>query len=148
MRETFVDILLRKSGAGHTPKLNHRLLHIRLLQKALTQPVRLLLFEPSILLLNIAVAFSFGLAYLLLTKFPAVFQETYGFSPGVAGLSYLGMGVAMLAAVIIFSTTSDGLRQWHQAKGLNGPEDRLVLMAVFTPTIPVGFSGMDGRLTG
>lgn len=60
MRETFVDILLRKSGAGHTPKLNHRLSHIRLLQKALTQPVRLLLFEPSILLLNIAVAFSFA----------------------------------------------------------------------------------------
>lgn len=139
MRETFLDIFLSKISAGHAAETNHHLSHIRLLQRALTQPVQLLLLEPSVLLLNIAVAFSFGLAHLLLTTFPAVFQQSYGFSPGIAGLSYLGMGVAMLAAVIIFSTTSDRLRQWHQAKGMNGPENRLALMAFFTPTIPVGF---------
>ena len=110
-----------------------------LFTKAVARPIRFLLFVPSILALNLAVSFSFGLSFLLLTTFPSVFQGQYGFSIGVAGLCYLGMGIAMLIAVLIFSTTSDTLLQWHQQRGFDGPENRLVLMVLFTPAIPVGF---------
>ncbi len=106
--------------------------------KALWRPIRFLLFSPRITLLNLAVAFAFGLSFLLLTTFPVVFQEQYGFSTGTAGLSYLGMGAGMLIAVIIFSSISDQLLAWHQRRGKHEPENRLALMAVFAPTIPVG----------
>ncbi|RHZ54901.1 MFS transporter [Aspergillus thermomutatus] len=146
MRETKVNIVSKvktisvNPGEATLPPGGHdRPSHIRFLFTALSRPLRLLLFAPAILLLNVAVAFAFRLSYLLLTTFPSVFQQQYGFSTGIAGLSYLGMGVAMLSAVVIFSTTSDKLLQWHQRKGMDGPENQLALMALFAPTIPVGF---------
>jgi MFS family permease len=35
----------------------------------------------------------YGIIYLLFSSYTVVFQEKYGFSQGIAGLTYLGMGL-------------------------------------------------------
>lgn len=99
----------------------------------------MLIFSPAVFLISLAVAFSFGLSFLLITTFSSVFQDQYGFSLGISGLSYLGMGSGMLVAVTLFSFTSDKVLRWHVAKGFVEPENRLAMMAAFTPVMPIGF---------
>lgn len=49
------------------------------------------------------------------------------------------MGSGMLVAVALFSFTSDSVLRWHVAKGFVEPENRLAMMAAFTPVMPIGF---------
>ncbi|KAE8382504.1 MFS general substrate transporter [Aspergillus bertholletiae] len=107
--------------------------------RALLTPIKLLIFHPAALLTSVAVAYAFGLTFLLLTTFSGVFQKQYGFSLGISSLCYLGMGSGMLIAVIIFSLSSDKLQEWHRRRNFNEPENRLALMAIFCPILPVGY---------
>ncbi|KAB8220223.1 major facilitator superfamily domain-containing protein [Aspergillus novoparasiticus] len=107
--------------------------------RALLIPIKLLIFHPAVLLTSLSVAYAFGLSFLLFTTFPSVFQRQYGFSLGISGLCYLGMGTGMLIGVAIFSLTSDKLQDWHRRRNFHEPENRLALMAMFCPVIPVGY---------
>ena len=92
------------------------------------RPTKMLLFSPIVLLLSIYCAFMYGLIYLLSTTFPAVFEETYAFGPGIAGLAYLGLGLGMIFGIGLFAILSDKLL--HQPRGgtIERPELRLLLM--------------------
>ncbi|KAE8327561.1 major facilitator superfamily domain-containing protein [Aspergillus sergii] len=107
--------------------------------RALLIPIKLLIFHPAVLLTSLSVAYAFGLSFLLFTTFPSVSQKQYGFSLGISGLCYLGMGTGMLIGVAIFSLTSDKLQDWHRRRNFHEPENRLALMAIFCPVIPVGY---------
>ncbi|KAH7038963.1 MFS multidrug transporter [Macrophomina phaseolina] len=146
MRETFAKILLqRKStriGAHATANVQDGARSSsakQLLLASSIRPLLMLAMSPTVSLLSLAVAFAFGLTFLLITTFSSVFQDQYGFSLGISGLCYLGMGTGMLLAVAIFSSTSGKVLRWHIAKGLVEPENRLALMAVFYPVMPIGF---------
>ncbi|GLB42019.1 hypothetical protein LshimejAT787_1100340 [Lyophyllum shimeji] len=39
-----------------------------------------------------------GIYYLMFVTFAAFFAETYGFSPGIGGLAFLGLGVGFLGS--------------------------------------------------
>lgn len=67
-------------------------------------------------------------------------MNQYGFSTGIAGLSYLGLGVGFLAGVIVQGRMSDRMmKQRAVARGGEAkPEDRLPLMAYMAPCIPIG----------
>jgi MFS family permease len=113
---------------GLTPK--------QLFLRAIVRPTKLLLLSPIVLLLSILCAFVFGLLFLLFTTFPAVFEAQYHFSPGVSGLSYLGVGIGMAVSLIAFATVSDKL---HKASGPNPkPEERLKPMIYLMPLVPIG----------
>lgn len=91
------------------------------------------------LLLSLFSAFVFGLIFLLFTTFPIVFEEQYGFSPGISGLSYLGLGIGMAIGLGLFGALSDRLLQKHKQGQLAKPEGRLLLMVWFCPIVPIGF---------
>jgi predicted MFS family arabinose efflux permease len=42
----------------------------------------------------------YGIYYLMFTTFAGFFSQTYGFSPGISGLTYLGLGVGLFGATI------------------------------------------------
>ncbi|KAF2471754.1 putative MFS transporter [Lindgomyces ingoldianus] len=149
MRETYEPVLLeRKATAlrkatGNTRlqarTYNKNLTPKQLLARAVVRPTKMLLFSPIVLLLSVYSAFIFGLIYLLFTTFPAVFEETYHFSLGIAGLAYLGLGLGMLFAIGLFGVLSDKLL--HQPRGgtVERPELRLILMIFAAPIMPIGF---------
>lgn len=136
MRETFPSRESPNSKGQHQKTKGFQ---AGIFLRALFTPIKLLFFYPAVFLTSLAVAYAFGLTFLLLTTFSNVFQSQYGFSLGISSLCYLGMGIGMLIAVTIFSLTSDKLREWHRHRDFHEPENRLALMAVFCPVLPVGY---------
>lgn len=67
-----------------------------------------------------------------------VFIGQYGWSVEVSGLSYIGLGLGMFSGVVVQAMVGDRMMKWLEARnGRSKPEDRLPLMALMAPTIPI-----------
>lgn len=143
LQETYPVVLLERKAARlrkSTGNLNLKsslALEIspsELFKQTIFRPLKMFI-SPIVLLLSIYMAFVYGILYLLLTTLTQVFIQTYGFSRGVAGLSYLGLGVGMVIGLVVFSLTSDrGMQRLAAANGgVVKPEYR------FPPMIPASF---------
>ncbi|CAG5184540.1 uncharacterized protein ALTATR162_LOCUS10960 [Alternaria atra] len=140
MRESMETILLeqkakrlRKStGNPNLRSAVSRGLPVRtIVARAFSRPIRMLLFSPIVLLLGLYLAFVFGLTFLLLATLSELFENTYDFKQGVAGLAYLGLGIGCVIGTIIFAKFSDKM-----AKKNSAPEHRLVMMMLGGPFVP------------
>ncbi|TVY12923.1 Caffeine resistance protein 5 [Lachnellula arida] len=114
----------------------------------LVKPFTLDFTEPMIFLLNLYIAFIYGLIYIWLESFPIVFVEMYGFSLGEEGLAFLGLLVAALITLTcLFAWFYYQEKQFDQT-GHIAPEKRLIpamVGCIFVP-IPSASSGLAGAL--
>lgn len=140
-RETFaIDILDKKTkrlqeetgNMDLRSKLDRGISSREILKRAIIRPTKLFLFSPICILLSLASILIYGILYLILTTFPLVFESTYGFSSGISGLAYIGLGVGNVLGLLVFTFTSDKYVQKRAAQGLLQPEDRLPLLLVST----------------
>jgi MFS family permease len=113
-------------------KLDRGISSTEILKRAIIRPTKLSLFSPICILLSLASVLVYGILYLILTTFPLVFESTYGFSSGLSGLAYIGLGVGNVLGLLVFTFTSDKYIQKRAAQGLLQPEDRLPLLLVST----------------
>jgi hypothetical protein len=90
----------------------------------------------------------FCLVYPLFTTFPAVFEETYRFCPGISGLLFLGLGVGMIFSIGLFGVLSDKILKQPQGSTVPRPELRLIVMIWLSPVVPVGIVGLSTVRTG
>ncbi|KAH7109498.1 putative MFS multidrug transporter [Dactylonectria estremocensis] len=146
LRETYTPVILfrretrRRKAEGLPPLSIARSEITTKLKRSILRPFKLLFLSPVVLFLALYAAFCFGLMFLLFTTFSAVFKGQYGFSTGITGLAYIGMGVGALGGLIVQGKFSDKIMHQRAAKrgGDVKPEDRIPLMAYFSWTIPVG----------
>ncbi|KAK7737041.1 hypothetical protein SLS53_006798 [Cytospora paraplurivora] len=151
MRETHPGILLERKTANLRASTGNHNLRSRMTQTrlapsqvliaALIRPSKLLLHSPILFVISIYVALVFGTMYLLFTTFTDVFEGQYGLSTTVSGLTYLGLGVALVVAIVTFRAIGDRVQQSRmRADGVSTPkpEYRLVLMIVFSPFVGFG----------
>jgi hypothetical protein len=80
----------------------------------------------------------YGYLYLLFTTITEIYESVYHFSTGLAGLSYLGIGVGMFIGLGLFGATSDKRIQKKKAKGDVSPEIRLEGLIPAAICIPIG----------
>ena len=79
-----------------------------ILTVTLSRPIRMLLTEPIVAFLAIYTAFNFGVLFIFFAAFPVVFEspfpeiQIYHFTPGQTGLTFIGIGVGILCAGILF----------------------------------------------
>ncbi|ETS75975.1 hypothetical protein PFICI_12919 [Pestalotiopsis fici W106-1] len=73
------------------------------LRNAIARPWAILFLEPIVTLLSIYSAIVYGILYLIFTAFPIIFQGQRHWSQGVAGLSYVGVMVGQILAMIIYA---------------------------------------------
>lgn len=151
MRETHPNTLLaqktahlrRTTGNPYLrSKLDRGLTKQQIIVAALVRPTKLLMFSPIVLGISIYVALIFGLLYLLFATFSMVFEGQYGFSTGISGLAYLGLGIGELVGLVTFGILSDRILKAKMAADNvkePKPEYRLVLMMWFPPVIGLGF---------
>ena len=142
MRETnAVEILAKKASRLRVETGNMELRSAnaknvkmgQLVDRALLRPFRILIFSPIVTLLGLYMGLTFGLTFLLFATFPGVFELTYGWTSGISGLAYLGLGFGAATGLIIFAKLSDKMLEEDAS-----PERRLPLMIWFGPAIPVG----------
>ncbi|KAH8204083.1 hypothetical protein TruAng_001765 [Truncatella angustata] len=152
MRETHARTLLERKTKRvrvatdntkvHSKFATTHLTPSRVLAQALLRPTRLLIRSLAVSVMSLYVAIVFGLLYLLLTTFPDVFEGSYGFTISTSGLSYLGLGVALIVAMVVFRTLGERVRVSHlnsDGRDQPRPELRLILMIWFSPFVGLGF---------
>ena len=98
MEETYKKILLQKQakklGLPPPPRGLTGLPAMKfLLTVTLVRPVRMLLTEPIVILFSLYTGFNFSVLFGFFDAFPIVFGGVYGFSIGLTGLCFLGIGL-------------------------------------------------------
>lgn len=150
LRETYPVVILerktkrmiRETGDQNLVSALHNPTPPReLIKLTIVRPGKMLLFSPIVLLFSIYLAILFGYLYLLLTTFTRVFQEQYGFSIGIAGLAYLGLGIGSITGLIIAGKSSDIFYRRLTAKnhGVFKPEFRLPPLFITSPLVAASF---------
>ena len=99
--------------------------------KNITRPLRILFTEPIVLVVTIYMSFIYGLLYLNLTAYALVFEVTYGWSLGVAGLPFMALivGVVIALSGVIFLNRSY-VKKLEANNNIPVPEWRLPLPMV------------------
>lgn len=148
--ETYAPVILRRRAArlsqitGQVYRsrvdMDHGSLRTRdAFMTALSRPWILLLKEPIVLLLSIYLAIVYGTLYMLFAAFPIVFQRGRDWNQGVGGLSFLGILVGMMTA-ILYSTYDNRryVRIQEENDGWAPPEARLPSSLLGSVALPVG----------
>ncbi|RWA10361.1 hypothetical protein EKO27_g4744 [Xylaria grammica] len=123
--ETYRPILLARKAA-------------RLQKEDGIRPIKMLFKSPIVLILSLQLAVIYGYLYLLFTTFIFVFEGQYHFQAGAAGLSYLGLGVGFLIALVGNGLTSDYIAKKRAGGGEIKPESRLAPLLLGVLLIPAG----------
>lgn len=66
----------------------------------LVMPLKLLFGELIVLLISIYMSILYGLLYMFFIAFPIVFEEGKGFSPGIAGLTFIPLAIGVVCSAI------------------------------------------------
>ncbi|KAI4210577.1 MAG: hypothetical protein LQ351_006555 [Letrouitia transgressa] len=168
LRESYAPCLLVAKGAALRRQTDNWGIHAQhdqidvdsrsLIDKFFTRPLKMLVTEPIILLVSIYMSFVYGLVYCLLEAYPYVFEEIYGFTPGVSGLPFLGLviGQALGAAstvaanIILRSSVAAGFplfsRQMFENLGVQWACTLLGGLAATMVPIPLVFRVYGPRL--
>jgi multidrug resistance protein len=122
-----------KDVAARTP--------LNVLKHGITRPLMMLTKSPIVLLCSLYMSFLFGLLFLLFTTITPVFISTYGWSPEMTGLAYLGIGIGNFIGIGFVAKTSDAtiVRLAKKNRGVYEPEMRLPLCVFFGMLIPISF---------
>ncbi|KAF8887590.1 multidrug resistance protein 4 [Infundibulicybe gibba] len=150
LRETYAPVIrmrrAKRSGdaekaAQHLPSLTlaqHS--KMRYLWLNLTRPAILLTHSFICFILSLYMAFMYGIYYLMFATFANFFSTTYGFSPGLGGLAYVGLGIGFLLATFFGAKFADQVYQYLAEKsgGKGKPEMRIPALFFGSFFIPIG----------
>ncbi|KAH8425142.1 MFS transporter [Aspergillus melleus] len=146
-RESYAPVVLERKAARLRKETGNEKLHSihykgrltpDLFLSAMARPMKLLFRSPIVFMLAMFASVTYGYLYLMFTTITPIFENTYGFSPGVAGLSYLGFGIGSVLGLIICGIVSNRIAVAHTARGCFTPESRLPPMLVGCWAIPIG----------
>ncbi|KAJ3531660.1 hypothetical protein NM208_g8781 [Fusarium decemcellulare] len=148
VRESNAEVILRHKAArlrketGNeklVPKFHRTETPLQMLRRGIVRPIKMLILSPIVFLISLYTGVIFGLIFLLFATFTSVFSGTYGFSVGISGLVYLGLGIGMMLGLVGFSRFSDKLMTKAEGETESRPEDRLILMKWLGIVTPLGF---------
>lgn len=144
--ETYPPKLLdRKTRRGHQPRLGVEAPTRESMKQrfsvSLTRQWAMLFTEPILISLSLYMAFIYGVLFLDFTAYPIVFQRARGWSLGISGLSFLGIGLGMAIAALL-SPLVDRIhaRYFHKLGGPASPrpEARLPHLVIVSWFLPLG----------
>lgn len=146
--ETYAPVLLQKRAqalSARTGEIYKSRLEIQqgkktpseLLRTSLLRPWVLLFREPIVLLLSMYMAVIYGTLYMLFGAFPIVFNEARGWSTGIGGLAFVGVGVGMMIAVV-YSIWDNKRYARVSDQGSALPETRLPPVLLGGVALPIG----------
>ncbi|GFF26954.1 uncharacterized transporter C1529.01 [Aspergillus udagawae] len=146
-RESYTPVLLRRKAAFLRKETNNPALYSihdstrptkRTFLVTLARPIKLLTRSPIVFLMTLFGAIPYGYLYLMFTTISSIFETKYGFSPGLAGLAYLGFGIGCIIGIVIYGIAANRIAAAHSARGCFTPESRLPPMLVGCWFVPAG----------
>lgn len=115
----------------------------RRLGVALTRPFRLLATQPIVQVLSLYMMYLYGIIYLVLSTFPALWATKYHQSPGMQGLNYISLGVGFFLGTQLCAPLQDRIyaalkRRYVPGGGPGRPEFRVPMMVPGAVLVPAG----------
>ncbi|KAJ5263216.1 hypothetical protein N7478_010821 [Penicillium angulare] len=110
VKETYAPALLRartlkkKKETGDQRwwcAYDHEQTGLQILKTNMIRPLRMTVTEPICVFWNLYVGIVYAVLFLCFVAYPIVFQELRGWSPGLTGLSYCGIGTGTTIAVVL-----------------------------------------------
>lgn len=115
---------------------------VKKLETSLARPFRLMFTQPIIIALALYMAYLYGLVYLVISSFAALWTsgEYYNESVGIGGLHYIALGLGYGLGTQITAPLNDYLYKKMCARngGVGRPEFRIPLMVFPAIFVPVG----------
>ncbi|EOD48443.1 mfs multidrug transporter [Neofusicoccum parvum] len=105
---------------------------------SIVRPTKMLFRSPIVFLLSLYVAVAYAYLYILFTTFTLIYKEQYGFNSGLAGLTYLGVGLGSVLGQWVYTVWGNRSVRAALAKGHFTPEHRLPLMFPGAIAMPIG----------
>ncbi|KAJ5690995.1 hypothetical protein N7488_011730 [Penicillium malachiteum] len=108
---------------------------LRVIGRALSRPVRLLIFHPTVHISSLISAFNYGILYIVLSTFSDLWTNNYHESVEISGLHYIAVALGEIAGSQLCAKMMDRLyhRLKARANGEHTPELRVP--SVFPGTI-------------
>ncbi|KAM4064720.1 major facilitator superfamily protein [Hirsutella rhossiliensis] len=121
---------------------SHRTL-ARTLAVALTRPFRLLATQPIVQMLSLYMMYLYGMLYLVLSTFPALWATKYHESTGIQGLNYISLGIGFFLGAQVCAPLQDRIyvalkRRYVPDGGPGRPEFRVPMMVPGAVLVPAG----------
>ncbi|KAK2004456.1 major facilitator superfamily transporter [Colletotrichum falcatum] len=153
LQETYAPVLLARMKNRLIKETGNTALHTefdhpertmaRTLSIALTRPFRLLGTQPLVQFLALYMMYLYGLMYLVLSTFPALWTGEYGQSVGIGGLNYISLGLGFFVGAQIGARMQDRLyaalkRRYVPDGGPGRPEFRVPMMIPGALLVPAG----------
>jgi multidrug resistance protein len=105
---------------------------------AIARPFQLLFLEPIVVILSLYMAIVYGTLYLLFGAFPIVFQGHRGWSEGISGLAFMGVGLGMMVGIPFFGYLNKAYSKAAEGGKQPDPEMRLPPAMIGAFAIPIG----------
>jgi MFS family permease len=152
-RETYGPFILQKRATrlrretGNprhytaTERLESQKSVLAILSRVLTRPIRLLTFHPIIQVVALISAFQYGILYIVLTSFSALWTDQYGEPVEISGLHYLAVALGEIAGSRLGGPLMDILYRRMLARSADGehvPEFRIPLTFLGSILVPFG----------
>ncbi|KAK0649471.1 major facilitator superfamily domain-containing protein [Cercophora newfieldiana] len=110
VKETYAPTILKRKAARMRKELDddrwwcryeENTTTIDLLKVNLSRPFVLAATEPILWFFNVWISVIYGILYLCFIAYPVVFVQYRGWTPGLSGLAFLGIGVGTLLAIFL-----------------------------------------------
>ncbi|XXH01539.1 hypothetical protein Hte_007899 [Hypoxylon texense] len=108
-KETYAPIILQKKAARRRKeedderwwcRYDEKLSTAALMKINLLRPFVLAFTEPILWFFNVWISLIYGILYLCFVAYPIVFSQYRGWGPGVTGLSFVGIGIGTMMAIL------------------------------------------------
>ncbi|OOO10409.1 major facilitator superfamily MFS_1 [Aspergillus oryzae] len=128
LRETYAPTLLKRKAArlGLQKPLKESESTWQVIRRGISRPMKLCCFSPIMMIISLYNSICYTYLYYMITTFPTLFGEHYGFNAGEVGLTYIAQGVGCLIGQVAVGRFADWYIKRQQARnGTTTPEDRL-----------------------
>ena len=147
MQETskhrILTLRTQATGGEIAHKSGATILLLRKLRVAITRPIDMMLREPAVAFLSIYTGFAFAMMFSFFGSYSYVFQKVYHFNQKEVGLTFLGILVGFLSAVVSFGVFDATLYKKAVAEAAKrgeapAPEHRLYTAMLGSILLPIG----------
>lgn len=149
LKETYAPAILRAKAARKRKETDDERWHSRyddkkefwpLLKVNLVRPMSMAVKEPICIFWNVYIALVYGVMYLCFVSYPIVFSDLRGWSPGITGLAYVGIGVGGLCTIASEPLIRRMINS-HKPDPVTGrppPEAMISVVCIAAVSVPVG----------
>ncbi|KAJ5638152.1 hypothetical protein N7490_008031 [Penicillium lividum] len=149
VKETYAPALLRQRTRKRQKetgddrwwcRYDHQETGFQIVKTNMIRPLRMLVLEPICVFWNLYVGVVYAVLFLCFVAYPIVFEELRGWSPGLAGLSYCGIGIGIAIAVALEPLIRKiiSMHPKDPTTGRPAPEAAVFAVCVGSILIPIG----------